>query len=511
MNYNEKKVNEKTEEKRNLIRQNYLSSQTNYVLCIDVTEIGKNYSLFCVLDLAARNIVGHCFLDSDITVLHVVDTLRIVLKDRDFLPEVQIVHSDRGSLFKNQVYYDFLEEHHIQISRGSAKAHDNQVIERTFGTLKSIMKRRIKVDPKNKDISLNHFSNFAEKAQFIKEIIEFYNNRPHRSLCNMTPSQMEEALFCQRESTNIIDNQLVPFLTKNDQGAVAKQIEAFKQVVIHDYLESYIGNPRGFFERFTKETMGHLNTIIKQNYTLYQQNLDLKKQMNFVESELQFAKEERLLKAERALKRKNTITQKMRDSVDEEEFKTILEIVKQNHFVASRRKTALLLLYVTGLRVSNLLKFEIKHIQELLDKGETNIPLIKKGNKRHHILLSDKSRKWLQQYSKNFTLLMFDKDRDSYFFTTQSRLDKPINRSSFDHELNQILAKASEKFSKHLRTHSFRASMITDFLKSTPIDIVKEIVGHKDIGTTLQYKRGGIDAIQMKSVLKKLDFDRSIL
>jgi len=88
---------------------------------------------------------------------------------------------------------------------------------------------------------------------------------------------MEEALFCQRESTNIIDNQLVPFLTKNDQGAVAKQIEAFKQVVIHDYLESYIGNPRGFFERFTKETMGHLNTIIKQNYTLYQQNLDLKK------------------------------------------------------------------------------------------------------------------------------------------------------------------------------------------------------------------------------------------
>jgi len=106
---------------------------------------------------------------------------------------------------------------------------------------------------------------------------------------------------------------------------------------------------------------------------------------------------------------------------------------------------------------------------------------------------------------------MFDKDRDSYFFTTQSRLDKPINRSSFDHELNLILAKASEKFSKHLRTHSFRASMITDFLKSTPIDIVKEIVGHKDIGTTLQYKRGGIDAIQMKSVLKKLDFDRSIL
>ena len=33
-------------------------------------------------------------------------------------------------------------------------------------------------------------------------------------------------------------NQLyaVPFLARNDQGVVAKQIEEFKQFVIHDYL-----------------------------------------------------------------------------------------------------------------------------------------------------------------------------------------------------------------------------------------------------------------------------------
>lgn len=509
--FNEKKVNKTTEERRNLIRQNYLSSQTNYVLCIDVTEIGNIHSLFCIMDVAARSIIGHCFLDNHITVLHVVETLRTALKDRDFLPKVQIVHSDRASLFKNQIYYEFLDEHQIQISRGSAKAHDNQVIERTFRTLKGLVKKRLKVDDKNKQISLKHFHNFEERAQFIKEIIEFYNNKPHKALCGMTPNHMEEALFCQSKSVSIIDNQLVPFLAKNDQGVMAKQIEGFKQLVIQDYLETYIGDSRKFLTRFREETLGHLNNIIKQNYTLYQQNLDLKKQMNFVESELQFMKEQRLLKAERALKRQNAISQKMRDSVNENEFKSILEIIKQNHFVASRRKTALLLLYVTGLRVSNLLKFQIKHVQELLDKGETTIPLIKRGDKRHNIVLSEKSRQWLKQHSTNFTLLMFDKERDSFFFTTQNRSDKPINRSSFDHELNQILAKASDIFSKHLRTHSFRASIITDFLKSTPIDVVKEIVGHKDIGTTLQYKRGNIEKIQMKSVLKKLDFDRSLL
>lgn len=99
INYNEKKANKSVEETRNLIKQNYQSSQTNYVLRIDVTEIASDYSLFCIMDLAVRNVIGHCFLDTNITVLHVVETLRIALKDRDFLPKVQIVHSDQPSLF----------------------------------------------------------------------------------------------------------------------------------------------------------------------------------------------------------------------------------------------------------------------------------------------------------------------------------------------------------------------------------------------------------------------------
>ena len=52
-------------------------------------------------------------------------------------------------------------------------------------------------------------------------------------------------------------------------------------------------------------------------------------------------------------------------------------------------------------------------------------------------------------------------------------------------------------FSKHIRTHTFCASIITYFLKSTPIDVVKEIVGHKDIKTTLQYKRGNIEPLML--------------
>ena len=103
---------------------------------------------------------------------------------------------------------------------------------------------------------------------------------------------------------------------------------------------------------------------------------------------------------------------------------------------------------------------------------------------------------------------MKDKNREQFFFTTQNTLDKPINRSSFDTELNHILIKASQLFDKHIRTHSFRASIITDFLKSTFIDVVKEFIGHKSIKTTLQYKRGQLNEVEVKNIFHNLDLQR---
>ena len=477
-------------------------------MCLDITRIDHKHCVFCVLDLAARNIVGHCFSDNYFQVSDIINTLYKTFKDRDFLPKVQIVHSDRESLFKNQAYYEFLNKQSIDISRASAKGHENQVIERTFRTIKDITRKKLNIT--DKSINLDHFENFTARAVFIKQVIEDYNNKPHKALYGMTPNNMEEALFVQNSATQIIDNDLLPALTKNDNGEIANQVKRFKQTIVQDYCQSYIGDPHKFFIEFRKETQSGLNGLVLQNNTLYQQNLNMKKQLDFVESELQIMKDQRMSKEKRALKRKNAIAQNIRDSVNEEEFKGILDLVKANSFVASRRKTALLLLYVTGLRVSNLLVLKIKHIKDLLDHGQTQIPLIKKGNKQHDIILSNKSSEWLKAFANNFYQLMIHKERDSFFFTTQNNTEKPINRSSFDNELNHVLSKASEKYSKHIRTHSFRASIITDFLKNTPIDVVKEIVGHKDIGTTLQYKRGNLDNIQIKKILQDLDRNRSV-
>ena len=73
---------------------------------------------------------------------------------------------------------------------------------------------------------------------------------------------------------------------------------------------------------------------------------------------------------------------------------------------------------------------------------------------------------------------MANKNRDDFLFTTQTNLLKPIDRTSFDHEINNVLIKGSHFFHKHIRTHTFRASIISNFLKSTPIAVVKEVIHH---------------------------------
>ena len=99
------------------------------------------------------------------------------------------MHSDRASLYKNVPYEELLKDCGIQLSVGSAKGHQNQVIERSFSTVKQYMRKRLKI-PGKSEISLKHLKTFEEKAAFVKEMVEFYNNHTHQSLYGLTPNLM---------------------------------------------------------------------------------------------------------------------------------------------------------------------------------------------------------------------------------------------------------------------------------------------------------------------------------
>jgi len=73
--------------------------------------------------------------------------------------------------------------------------------------------------------------------------------------------------------------------------------------------------------------------------------------------------------------------------------------------VPARKRAAFLLLYYTGLRVSNLLNLLVSHIQDLLNKGKTYLSL-NKGGQDHPISLSLIARKSIHNDLTDFHELM---------------------------------------------------------------------------------------------------------
>ncbi len=51
---------------------------------------------------------------------------------------------------------------------------------------------------------------------------------------------------------------------------------------------------------------------------------------------------------ERKIKRNHAKKVQLRETVEENEFDMILDLVKQNNFVGARKKTAIMLMYLTG-------------------------------------------------------------------------------------------------------------------------------------------------------------------
>ena len=70
---------------------------------------------------------------------------------------------------------------------------------------------------------------------------------------------------------------------------------------------------------------------------------------------------------------------------------------------------------------------------------------------------------------------------------------------------NKFLKEQSIIVDRKLTSHSWRASLITNLLKIHSVNVVAELIGHKNLATTMLYKRG---FLSLKEKIKKMkDFN----
>lgn len=289
-------------------------------------------------------------------------------------------------------------------------------------------------------------------------------------------------------------------------------IQEFKEVALTEYNGDW---QKFFLEWREKQEANHKEVIAKlekaneesefRYNSLYMQHLKLQQQVQELLDAQNEAKRMLEEKEARKLKRKEAKKRPIREMVSLNDFEFVLNhVTGLTPEITSIRRLALALLYLTGLRVSNLLELKIQHGLDLFSKGQTRIPLIKGGEQRHVLILGGDSRRYLKAFRVDFeTIKGKNRKGTDSIFSSPKTPEKPYDAREFDRVLNKILKKAGNKLEKELKTHSFRATFITDLLETTSIHEVKDYVGHRSIATTLEYNRSPL------SIPKKHEISKS--
>ena len=170
------------EKKKDMVRQQFHADRPNQIWVSDVTyfKLEQNHFYVCVIiDLFSRKVISYKISKKNSTQL-VTSTFKMACDTRQPYPGL-IFHSDRGSQYTSHRFLQLLHEHGmIQSFSNSGRPHDNAVAESFFASFK------------REELYRKNYSSEKEFKQGVDFYITFYNQqRPHRTLRNKTPNQVE--------------------------------------------------------------------------------------------------------------------------------------------------------------------------------------------------------------------------------------------------------------------------------------------------------------------------------
>jgi integrase/recombinase XerD len=171
--------------------------------------------------------------------------------------------------------------------------------------------------------------------------------------------------------------------------------------------------------------------------------------------------------------------------LSEAEVDILLEVANRNQtYLGTRNKVMLYLLYVTGMRISELVHIAINDIH--FDTGFVSIT--GKGGKGRMVPLPEPMVLLLQHYLTHVhRIFSAKKEKTNYLFPTCYRgLIKPITRQSFWIILKKIWQKTGIKQS--LSPHKLRHSFATHMLKrGANLRSLQLLLGHENLTTVQIY------------------------
>ena len=270
-------------------------------------------------------------------------------------------------------------------------------------------------------------------------------------------------------------------------------------------IDSNVGRDEKFRKLFSLMAEGHAETqsMMKEGFVglaiqnaelnakLKEQNKALEDQLRIVTEELQEQKERERLIEEKKEKRKNKRRLPKREPITIEIYDSLIQSSQKfkysNLYQSARLRLVLALLFVTGIRISELLPLKMNQVESL--NHWVSIDRAKRGPANHKAFLTKEGSRIMRERRSDFELLQLFKKSDSYIFTAENS-EKPLAREAFTNLINKFIKNCSRRMDRNpnLSSHSFRVGFITQLWKDTnDIEFVRQAIGHAKIDTISQY------------------------
>lgn len=188
------------------------------------------------------------------------------------------------------------------------------------------------------------------------------------------------------------------------------------------------------------------------------------------------------------------LPKKLPDVVGHDDIMKMIASIDYSKIGAERDKLVLMLLYGSGLRVSELVSLKLDDLYF----EEEFIKVLGKGNKERLVPLSNKTAKQIKQYLQYYYNEFQTQQTGNNLIINQR--GNPISRIYIFKVIKKLAEKAqlSKSISPHTLRHSFATVMIE---AGADLRAVQQMLGHENLTTTEIYTH--LDKSYLKTVIEE--------
>lgn len=164
--------------------------------------------------------------------------------------------------------------------------------------------------------------------------------------------------------------------------------------------------------------------------------------------------------------------------------------LKENTYVRHRDEMIVLMLYITGMRRSEIINLQVTDV----NMSRKDIRVIGKGKKERIIPITVEVIQLIKQYLETRIEAFTENKIESNHLFLSVRGKKMDARALYEVVRQSMLhTNSSEKKSPHVLRHSFATHLLNN---GADINAIKEILGHANLAATQVYTHNSIDRLK---------------